>query len=66
MFKFFITSLILIFITYYYLAKKKDLIFKANFIYIFYNFCDSFFLESNLYSRFFIFAFLYLLSILYL
>jgi len=35
-FKFFITLLIFIFITYYYLAKK-DPIFK---IYIFYNFCD--------------------------
>ena len=34
-FKFFITPLIFIFITYYYLAKK-DPIFKANFIYIFF------------------------------
>ena len=68
-FKYSITSLIFIFITYYYLAKK-DPIFKANFIYIFYNFCDFVFLmyfwESNLYSRFLIFAFWYLLLILYL
>ena len=55
-------SLIFIFITYYYLAKK-DPIFRKNFIYIFYNFCDFvFFLilcfwESNLYSRLLIFAF---------
>ena len=54
----------------YYLAKK-DPIFKANFIYMFYNFCDFFsflilyFWESNLYSRCLIFAFWYLLSILY-
>ena len=42
MFKFSTTPLIFIFITYYYLAKEKDPIFKANFIYIyiFYNFCD--------------------------
>ena len=33
--------LIIIFITYYYFAKK-DLVFKANVIYIFYNFCDFF------------------------
>ena len=39
MYKSSITPLILIFITYYYLAKKTP-IFKANFIYIFYNFCD--------------------------
>ena len=62
MFKFFYYFFILIFITYYYLAKK-DPIFRKNFIYIFYNFCDFvFFLilcfwESNLYSRFLIFAF---------
>ena len=35
-FKFFITPLIFIFITYYYLAKKKKHIFKANFIYIYF------------------------------
>ena len=40
-FQFFITPLIFIFKTYYYLAKK-DPIFKANFIF-FYNFCDFFF-----------------------
>ena len=57
MFKFFMTILIFIFIIYYYLPKK-DPIFKANFTYIFYNFCDWFcfvfiilyFSESNLYS----------------
>ena len=40
MYKSSITPLIFIFITYNYLAKK-DPIFKANFIYAFYNFCDS-------------------------
>jgi len=56
-------------VTYCYLAWK-DPIFKANFIYIYFNnFCDwlcfivwiLYFLESNLYSRFLIFAFWYLL-----
>ena len=59
------------------LPCKKRPYFKANFIYIhtyiYYNFCDWFcfvllmlyFWESNLYSRFLIFAFWYLLSILY-
>ena len=36
MFKFSTTPLIFIFITYYYLAKEKDPIFKANFIYIYF------------------------------
>jgi len=40
-FKSFITPLIFIFITYYYLAKKPP-IFKGSFIYIFYNFYDFF------------------------
>ena len=35
-FKSSITSLIFIFITYDYLAKKKDPIFKANFIYVYF------------------------------
>ena len=69
------TPLIFIFITYYYFSKK-DPIFKANFIYIFliifvtlFFFFFSlilYFWKSNLYSRFLIFAFWYLLSILYL
>ena len=73
-FKSSITPLIFIFITYYYFAKK-DPIFKANFIYIYIYiiiFVNSFFAlilyfwESNLYSRFLIFDFRYLISILYL
>ena len=58
------------------MQKKDTLFFKANFIYIYYNFCDFvfflnfslilYFRKSNLYSRFLIFAFWYLLSILYL
>ena len=53
-FKFF-TTLIFTFITYYYLAKKRSYCKSKFHIYIFYNFCDSFFLflilhflESNL------------------
>ena len=69
----YIIHFIFIFITYYYFAKM-DPIFKANFIYIFifdtfYDFVFSlklYFWESNLYFRFLIFAFWYLLSILYL
>ena len=60
------------FIMYYYFAKRKDPILKANF-YIFFiifvilfGFLILYFWESNLYSRFLIFAFWYLLSILYL
>ena len=78
-FKSSITPLILIFITYYYFAKKKRPYFlKVNFIYIyliifvtFFSFFSFFslilyFWSSKLYSRFLIFAFWYLLSILYL
>ena len=50
------------------MQKKKDPIFKANFIYIFFFLwlflnLILYFWESNLYSRFLIFAFWYLLSI---
>ena len=58
-----IASLILLFITYYYLSKK-DPIFNANFIYIFYHFlwlCFVFLIlylgVSNLYCRLLVFAF---------
>ena len=69
-FNFFITPLNFIFITYYYLAKN-DPIFKVNFIYIYilwfcFVFLILYFWESNLYCRFLIFAFWYLLSIFYL
>jgi len=59
-----ITPLIFIFITYYYFEKKKDPIFKASFIYIYIIIFVTlffslilYFWESNLYSRFLIFAF---------
>ena len=68
---FFIIPLIFISKTYYYLEKKTLFFKQISYIYIFYNFCHfvSFFLilyfwDSNLYSRFLIFAFWYLLSIL--
>ena len=61
-----ITPLIFIFITYYYFAKKRPS-FKSNFIYIYIKIFVTlffslilYFWESNLYSRFLIFAFWYL------
>ena len=57
-FKSSITSLTVIFITYYYLSNKKDLIFNAKFIYIFYHFLWLCFVSlilylgvSNIYCR---------------
>ena len=53
----------------YYYLEKKDPIFKTNFIYNFHDWYFGFLIlyswEPNLSSRFFIFAFWYLLSILY-
>ena len=69
-FKSSITSLILICITYYYLSKKKtEFLMQTSHIYILSIFVIFFLVVylgySNLYCRLVIFAFWYLLSILY-